>query len=198
MKFIMVGANAGKSIKIGTFQFTDGAFVMPGSPDKLGSLIKYLATFGAFPYPSDEYNDAVAFLETLKKEKQVGTGQVLQGQQRSPASGLQANVAPAGEASGKGTTDVAPVSTGPVAEGDGTEAGRMDGGQALDPKAVKVLEAIKALNPEVPEQWNDEGLPMTSVVAELSGVPDVSRADISNAMPGWNRDKAMKVMVDNL
>jgi hypothetical protein len=193
MKFILTGANAGKTMKISHVQFTNGSGDWPGQLDKIGGLIKYLATFNAYPAGSKELEAA----QKRDKESANGPSAILRGPGRSPESGLQADESSSGETGGQGAVAVEVPSEGSEADGGGASTGRVDS-QSQDPKVMKVADAVKMLSPDVAENWTDDGLPMVSIVAESSGVIEVTRKDIELAAPGWTRSKALAEMAADL
>lgn len=194
MKFILTGAHAGKTMKINHVQFKDGIGDHPGPIDKMAGLIAYLATFNAYPAGSDQ----LAAAQKRDKEIANGPSAILSGQGRGAESGLQADESSTGEASGQGATGTeVPASGSGAAEEGGAPAGHV-ASQSQDPKTLKVIDAIKALSPDVAENWTDAGLPVVAVVAEASGVIEVSRKDIETAMPGYTREKATAAMLADM
>lgn len=194
MKFILTGAHAGKTIKINHVQFKDGVGDHPGPIDKMAGLIAYLATFNAYPAGSDQ----LAAAQKRDKEIANGPSAILSGQGRGAESGLEADKPSTGETGGPGATGTETAAEGSGAgEEGGAQAGHV-ASQSQDPKTLKVIDAIKALSPDVPGNWTDEGLPAVAVVAEASGVIEVSRKDIETAMPGYTRAKALADMAASL
>lgn len=186
MKFILTGANAGKTIKINHTQFTNGVAEHLGQVDKLGGLINYLASFNAYPAGSD------ALIAAQKRDKEIANGPsaIVSGQGRNPESGLQANESTSGPTGGTSATGTETTGQGSEAEGSGEESGRVAVGEQ-DTATLKVIDAVKSLSPDVDSNWTPEGLPSVAVVAEAAKVPTASRKMIETAMPGYNREKAL-------
>jgi hypothetical protein len=193
MKFILTGHLAGRTMEINTFKYVDGVLDWPGPVDKMGGLIAYMATFNAYPLGSDEYNAAIK----RDKENANGSGKVLSGQERGAAGGLSANGTSPSASEGDGAVKSSANGQGSGALGGGAETGRV-APQSDDPKTLKVLDALKALSPDVNENWTEEGLPSVSAVENASGVPGVLRKDIDSALPGWNRVKALAAVAADL
>lgn len=193
MKFILTGHLAGRTMEINTFKYVNGVLDWPGQLDKMGGLITYMATFNAYPLGSDEYNAAIQ----RDKENANGSGKILSGQGPGAAGGLPANSAVASPGQGPGADAAPTAGRGGGTQGSGAEAGRV-APQSDDPKVLRVQEALKALSPDVNENWTDEGLPSVSAVENASGVPGVLRKDIEAALPGWTRAGALAALVADL
>lgn len=60
-----------------------------------------------------------------------------------------------------------------------------------EPFQDPLADAVRSLNPDREEDWTREGLPRVDRVNELyAGEEEVTRDDITNAVPGFNRDAA--------
>lgn len=186
MRFILTGANAGKTMKINHVQFNSGVGDWPGPLDKMGGLINYLATFNAYPTGSPELEAAMK----RDKEKANGPSAIVRGQRGGPEGGLEANESSTGPTGGAGTTGSETAAQGSEAQGSGEESGRVAAGQQ-DAQTLKVIDAINSLSPEIDNNWTDEGLPSVDAIAEASKVITVTRKDIEAAVPGFNRAKAL-------
>lgn len=74
----------------------------------------------------------------------------------------------------------------------GPEAGSHDeppeGGEDLeDEQTVKVREALLSLDPKNDDHWTGLGLPRVNVVEKIVGVPELRKADLEKAIPGFKR-----------
>jgi hypothetical protein len=193
MKFILTGVYAGKSMKINHVDFVNGEAVVKGDLAKMGGLITYLSTFNAFPLGSDELNAA---LERDRKNKGEadGSGEVLDGAGESP-SGVQPNEPTPGSTGSDGSDGASDDGAGDVPEGDGIPEGSVaDTGAAnvaSDPETLKIIDAIKSLDPAKDDFWTGQGLPTVDAVAQASGVANVTRKKISEAIPNFNREAAL-------
>lgn len=61
---------------------------------------------------------------------------------------------------------------------------------------TKILAALAQLDPTIDDHWTADGAPRLDVVAALSG-EKVTRAEVTNADPEFNRDKARASATDN-
>jgi hypothetical protein len=60
--------------------------------------------------------------------------------------------------------------------------------------ATSIVETLKHLDPKNDEQWTAQGLPRVEAVASLLGVEDLTRKEITEAAPDFNREVAMEVV----
>lgn len=188
MKLIMTGHFAGKTVKINGYQFVNGELTLKGDMKAMDGVINYFRTYNAYLAGSDE----LAAAQARDKGETYGAGEVLDGQ-GSDTSGVSANGSDPGTGSGPGATGASTDGSGSNPEGDGVPAGREAGAPAetSDPQVLKIIDALKALDPTADEHWTDAGLPRVDAVATASGIPAVTRKDIENAVPGWNRESAL-------
>lgn len=193
MKFVLTGFYAGKTMKINHVDFVNGEAVVKGDIAKLGGLISYLATFNAFLVGSDELA-AAQQRDRINKGETNGTDTILDGQAGEVPSGAPANESGSGTGSGQGATGTEANGTGSGSEGDGVQGGsqgQAKAEQTPDANVLKIIDALKSLDPTNDDHWTDAGLPLVGVVATASGVVNVTRKDISAALPGWTREVAM-------
>lgn len=194
MKFVLTGHYAGKTMTINHVDFINGEADVKGDLAKLGGLINYLATFNAFLVGSDELA-AAQERDRLNKGETNGTDTVLDGQSGEDPSGAPANVSGTGTGSGPESGGASPDGAGSGSEGNGVQGGReVDEGQAAvtsDPTVLKIIDGLKSLDPTNDDHWTDAGLPRVDVIAQASGVVNVTRKDIAAAIPNFNREVAM-------
>lgn len=198
-KLILTGAYAGRTMTLNGHKFEKGELPLSGDIEKLGGLIRYFATYNAYLSGSEEL---AAAQERDRKNKEMGHGSdtVLDGE-GAGASGASANGANAeGSATGSGNAGTASDGSGSVSNGDGVSEGRVANEPPVssDAQVLKVLDALKMLNPENDDFWTDAGLPKVAAIEEASGVVGVTRKDIEAAWPGFNREKALEMLVDSL
>lgn len=62
----------------------------------------------------------------------------------------------------------------------------------VDPKEVKVKQALNMLRPEDDAHWNKDGKPNLNVLKEYAGTP-VSKKDLEAYAPGFIRRSIAKV-----
>lgn len=188
MKLILTGHYAGRTVKLNGHTFVNGELPLAGDLKSMDGLVAYFRTYNAFLSGSNELAAAQA---RDAKEKGNGTDKVLDGQAGANAGGLPANGPATGTTSGQGATGASPAPEGSVAGGDGSQEGHLpDAGKVTDPSLLKVLDAVKALDPMSDEHWTAAGLPQVAAVATAAGIPTVTRKDIETVMPGYNRDAA--------
>lgn len=191
MKLILTGHYAGKTMEINGSKFVNGELPLKGDLRSMDGLIRYMATYNAFLAGSDELAEAQN-RDRMNKEIANGADEILDGQ-GSNDGGAPSNDADPGAASGAGATGASVDGAGSGSEGDGVPGGREGDAapQTSDPQVLKIIDALKALNPDVTDHWTDGGLPRVAAVEAGSGVVGVTRKDIEAALPGWNRDKAI-------
>jgi len=51
-----------------------------------------------------------------------------------------------------------------------------------------IIDALNQLDPNNPEHWTDDGLPVTKVVQGFAGDESIKRSDITDVAPGFARD----------
>lgn len=193
MKLILTGFYAGKTKTINGYDFVKGELVLKGELAKLDGLIAYMKTYGAFLQGSEELAEAQA-RDAATKGGSDGTDAILDGQGGASEGGAQANESSPGTGSGDGATGTSTDGSGSGAEGDGVQAGREADAKAQaasDPNVLKIIDALKSLDPTNDDHWTDAGLPLVGIIATASGIVNVTRKDISAALPGWNRETAL-------
>lgn len=197
-KYVLTGKNYGKTLKINPhaanpITFNNGVFEYPGRLENLQDLTRLLASYNAYPVPSEAYRDA------LIRDKELGIGQYGTGNSEKAVGGTVlggtgANGAgTTGESNGQGdgAANSVPARQPVDAEGSAAPTGGL---ASLSPDTAKnaaVIKAIRGLDPADDSHWTDEGLPMISKIEE-SGFPGLTRQEVTEALPGWNRDLALK------
>lgn len=206
MRIILVGHFEGQDVTLRGYQFKKGILEVGNNPAEYGPIVAYMGVnYNGWLEGSSELVAAranVAASKAAAKEKELGTGENLDGQAGSVEGGVQADLAStAGNAELGDTASGASSNGEPVVlpGGSGGEAGHNARKpspfiESDNPQVLKVVDAIRKLNPNVTEHWTATGLPMTSVVQETSGVPNVSRKDIEQAAPGWNKEMALAAL----
>lgn len=185
IKLVLVGPREGQTILINNVQFNNGACdVMPtGEPT---AFFNYWATYyNAHPFGSDSYNDAVKEYKELMaeiKKKEVKNESIIPKTVENPDSDpLSTKPAKDGDSKDNEST------------GDGSESISSDDADGRDKDAEgnglseKILEAFTVLDDENSEHWTEGGKPMVDVIADLTGVKTIKRADIESAQPGFRR-----------
>lgn len=201
--FILVGALAGKTVKLGKFQFTDGQLTVNATPEETALLARALErNWQAYPkgHPA---------LESTKQEpsddgkRDLPPGPTGSDGDADVHGGVQPEGAgpEAGGEAGEGGGHAGPEAgeAAELAQGDGQPAGvseaAADAKKDDEPKAevnVKLQKAIKKLDPKDDTHWTAAGLPAMSAVEGFYGAADITRADVEAAAPGYTRAVAAK------
>lgn len=191
MKLILTGHYAGKTITLNGYKFEDGELDVGSDLKKIDSLVKYFASYNAFLAGSPELAEAQE-RDRLNKESNHGASEILDGQGGPQPGAVSTNESGTGETGSGGTSNPEANSAGRVSGGGGNSEGRVVSELATDdPKMLMIIDALKALDPTVDDNWTDAGLPRVDAVAEASKVADVTRTDIEKAIPGWTRQAAL-------
>lgn len=207
--FVLVGAHAGKTINLGSqnqYPFVDGKMTVLDELETIDKVAVYIGrSYWAFEEGSKEMRVAEAILAAKDNPE-------LQEEISNAATPDEALVIARGGKNGVSKSEAAPVErdskpissgTPPTTEGSfnkGTDDSGGDGnidsgkdklrtdGSGLRPEAT--LKALRDLNPENDEHWTVvDGLPRVDVINTMLGT-DLSRVDISDVLPGFNREVA--------
>lgn len=200
VKVILTGGRKGKTCTLGGYHFSKGVYWVQGTEVTVPKLTRYLGrVYKAFPENSKELADAQAADREREEVEQkgkkvdganqissdVGTGR---GENPSSVSG----VLPSG-----GGSPTTPSNDGSGAEGasSGSEGIRTGGDGLSNPgndpafgdPTSKLLSAVKKLDHLNDEHWTAEGLPKLDALIKLSGIPNLTRATVSAALPDCKR-----------
>lgn len=214
IELVLVGPNAGKNIKLNSLEFVNGSCVVSGSPDNVAHAINYYRMYWAFVKGSAEYDAAQVRYENSLKETangvsnttsttQSGTPESLSGPVRSAgtestdlsslrssddASGSRGNQG--SDSAGSGRTDTGLPNEQTILNENKVDAPLTINAKQLLNSNQPLIAAILALDPENDLHWNPEGQPMISVVGLAYGSEALTRREVEEAIPGWNRDAA--------
>lgn len=186
-KLTLVGPHEGKTIsfKVGTkeYPFTEGSMDLTGPSQDVDNLSKYLRRcFEAYPDPSRELDDARA---ALRGDDHAG-----EADQAEPGPGDEH---PGGADDDEGGAGAAPgeqPGADDIGGADGPEAGEAGAGDAPGDGQGPVAAALKRLDPNNDEHWTADGKPAMRAVEAILGRSDVTRSDVSAALPGFDREAA--------
>lgn len=174
VKLTLVGANAGKDIDVAvggfTFHFRGGSVEFEGEVEDLLGICTYMErSYQAFPDPSQALNEARARIEgdgSVPKTEESGAG----GDGPGPADGAAGNPQEGADGgAGDDETPPGPKEPGPLGEGD------------------RISQALARLSADADDDWTSDGKPKVSRVAELASIPELTRAQIELANPGFSR-----------
>lgn len=188
-KLTLVGAYRGQTVALkagdNAYEFTEGSLTITGPQPDVDNLSRFLGRcYQAYPDLSPELDAALAAIHGGEDaaETDEGTG---------GSDGLQ----PGGtDDDAGGAADQAPVPTGSgedgAGDGDaptgGEEHGSADQGDGQGP----LVAALKQLDPNDDEHWTADGKPKMTAVEALMGRSDITRAQVNEALPGFNREAA--------
>jgi len=207
----LVGPRAGQTVRLNGHQFVNGVCTLQGTPDSLHGALRYLGrSYNAFPRGSTELQEAKRrYEEALYGDRREGTPdaehrpadehQDHPGASRGPAeTGESVSVKPdvgteAGDAGLLSGRD------GHQDTGLSVESGTRGGGSASaqesrpDLSETAIGRALLTLDPDDDAHWTAGGRPKLSVIENLSGNAGVTRGDVNEASPGFDREAARKL-----
>lgn len=189
MKLVLTGHYAGKSVVLNGYEFKNGEMELPGDVAKMAGLVSYFASYNAFLSGSAE----LAAAQKRDRENKNGRSADLEGRKEGSSGVSTDEPGPEKEPGGSGHDDPSASGSGSVSEGNGVQAGR-DGGSketVSNPRTLKIIDALNALDAGVEEHWTPAGQPKVQVIAEATSLPDLTRKEIDAALPGFNRKKAI-------
>ena len=204
MDLVLTGARAGKTVKLNGKQFVGGVLRLRGSHDQLEPVASYYGrAYAAFPAGSKALIQAQK-RDALAKEHgkshsdpdaKPGTTNVVSrastdghsGQDQTPASSTQHEGSDGSEAGsegiragGSGHTDAG------IRSGQVTEQQQSNANGDLN----RIRDAVMLLDPDVAENWTDDGKPSVNAVAEAANDPSITRKQIDAAAGDWTRGQA--------
>lgn len=185
--YVLVGALAGRTVKLGDYQFNQGRCTVIDTPEQMALRSRFLErNWQALP----ENDPRIPELQAAIQEAIHGKREVPQGESgpNGPAP-VHGNGEPGGQgAPAGGEAD-------PGAGAAGTETGsteRPAAGQDGQPPGVneKLVKAIQSLNPADDAHWTKDGKPAMVAVEAAYGSAAVTRADVEAAIPDYTREAA--------
>ena len=185
---VLTGARTNFTGMLGKYPFVKGEIKVKGSDREVEALTKYLGRcYKAFAKGSDELMYAQE--EDLKNG--IDPTQTYTDGRGGPEVPVQGDVQPDGGRApevptddGGGADDASPGSEGDIPGGDGQPDPRVDGPQTDEDR---VRQAVASLDGGNDEHWTNDGRPLVGVVADLSGVTNVTRSDIDRIAPNHMR-----------
>lgn len=204
-RFTLVGPNAGQTIKLGKYQFTNGVHVFPGSDKDAETLENILSNFYS-AYPDEKLEAAQKAYEAsvaARAGKPVEPAKVVS--EKDDKAGDEAEKKRLEEAAAKKAKDDAAEKAAAEQKAKDEAAAKQKADEeaaakkAADDAAAEaalngggaptLAEVIQGLDPADDASWSARGLPSVEVVGKLFG-KDVSRADIEAAAPEYTRAAA--------
>lgn len=195
MDFELFGHYAGSNLLVNGHQFVKGKYVFAGNPELIGNVVRSLSYYKGYLVGSLEWEQAKAW-EQAKKEEDNGKRDFEKDTRDRQTDDLQRDVQSGGAGSTQEETGDGERSTDSK---KGEEGAEDQGGGSDDPRDVaeperkevdvKLVGVIRALDPDNDDHWTVVGLPSLSAIEEAYS-PDVTRGDIEQAFPGYNREQA--------
>lgn len=175
--FVLTGPFAGRSINLGSapYRFENGRLAIVATPEEVALHARFLErNWEAYPegHPKLEGNNG-------QRDIPPDAGpQTVQGDGQPNGEGAEAGKL---TLDGAGSNDPA-VGSGQAAHGDGSKA-------ELN---VKLLKAVRSLDPEDDTHWTKEGKPSIVAVTVAYGSTDVTRSDIDAVAPKYTRSRVVE------
>ena len=192
------GAYAGKTIKLGNFEFVDGVIELSGNREEVEKVAKFLGrNWQAFPLEDENHGEHNVHGEIWGEARDNEASSDVQSEGQESFTPSTQDNEPIDEA--KTRTEIflshrdgqedAGVPDEQVFEEQSEDANTevQSGSEAVNEKLKKVIES---LDPSVDEHWTKAGLPSISAVCEAYESNAISRADIEDTAPGFNREMA--------
>lgn len=205
LELTLVGALAGRNVKLAGVKFTGGRTTLVGSEPDIAGMAKYLRRcYQALPEDSEKL---ARIMQTKEMVQIYGQYQPEKSPERISDDEVQGQ---SGEQDGQGIAQAGSddvedddesqeAGAGSIPEGAGHEDSRVSVPAAPtvdDPATPQIDEklkvAIASLDPDNNDHWTRKGgQPAVAAVAELVGRTDVTRRDIEAAAPGYGRSDAI-------
>jgi len=196
---VLAGHYAGETMKIKRHQFVNGEMTFTGTGEQIFGVALYLKRYNAHMQGSPELADAqrVYAEEMEKKHGKRDTA----GSDKSGEQPVESNVQSSGsgptevQASARdGAVDPEAGSEGVLPNGSGLQDSGDDDGSNQERLSnnLRLEKIIHSLNPDNDDHWTQAGKPRLTVIEDaLDGDTGITRADIDNAAPGFDREAAI-------
>lgn len=188
VELVLTGPYTGATKVLNGHYFENGVCRMVGDPNALAGAIKYLGRcYQAYPRGSVEHQEAVNGKRDSQADAKQGAPEQVQSDLQPRRSGPAADAAVdrnAADAPAEGTAGVLP-------SGDGQENAGLPS-EPAPPEVTneKLKNVILALDPDNDGHWTQAGKPAMTAVEEAYGSTDITRRDVTNAVPNWDRETA--------
>jgi hypothetical protein len=187
VNLVLTGPFAGQTVTLNGYFFNKGVCTIRGQYDKIGGAITYFARcYQAYPEGSRELADAQARFgqdggdhgnTDVNENSDNGEPEEIRGAIPTEQPGVATQPATDG-----GRND------NPPADSATQPPGQVDAEPALTND--KLVAAILSLDPANDDHWTGQGLPTMSAIEAAYGSTDITRKDVEEKLPGWNRTKA--------
>ena len=190
--FVLGGALAGRTIKLGNYHFVEGRHTVVGPATDVALIARFMErNWQALPEGADRAQLADLASDTL--------GEVMRGNddgQRDLSTGktkpdggpaIQGDLQP----NGKGSAPEAAADGLQPAAAQAGATGDLSDGDGHRPELNERLQrAVLALDPAEATHWTADGKPAMKAIEALYGAGDFTRADVSAVAPGLTRKTA--------
>jgi hypothetical protein len=188
-RVVLVGPRAGQTVYLGDtqlrktgFQFTNGVYEFVEDASKAGPILEMLKNFyGAYPEGPEADAARKAYEEAKPKGRKAP---------RAPHDARPDVQVHGGEGKAAAGDGHAPAEAG--AAGSASD-GPSD--QSAEDTLKRVQEALLELDPANSTHWTADGRPALSIVSQLAGRNNLTRAVVNAANPGFNRGMALPKQV---
>lgn len=214
MRMVLTGPREGNTENINGHSFVDGVHTIIGRDEQLEPFIRVMSSYGAYPEGSKAHNDAIAAYEELVV-KSNGNSHVDKKKKQGERTKVPSNLQPDGEKTTKKKEFESTIHTEPES---GTEEKPSDGighenaGDVQDQTpeystntAVvnnKLLKAIYSLDPENDDHWvkagKHVGKPKVSAIEEAYGDAGITRSDVEEVAPQFDREVSLDKLISDL
>lgn len=214
MKMVLTGPRAGNTENVNGHVFVNGECTIIGQDEQLVNFIRFMSTYGAYPEGSQEYTDADEAYKKLIGESD-GISDTKEKKGRGKRKDVSGNVQSSGKGPAKkeavGATEDAGAKAGAKEEpSDGS--GHEHTGNETKPETEaraeapvvnnKLLKAIYSLDPENEDHWvktgKHVGKPKVSVIEDAYGAAGVTRSDVEEVAPEYDREAALEKLISEL
>lgn len=191
IEFERVGPYAKEPVRIEhktqTYTILDGKITLRIRPEDEWSLSDKFAAYSLFPKGSEVLKEAKEYYGVSSgNEASPSEVQGSQTEVSSDANGTGDKSVSEEGTNGGGGDDKSGQANAEPADNQGSEG---NGGEFVSPNP-KLQEAILQLNPALDKHWTNSGKPAMSAVEEIYGSSDITRRNVNEALPGWDREKA--------
>lgn len=174
----LVGHFAGRTVKFGDIQFTDGVLRAELTPEQHELLARHISQWGAKEYDGKCNVQADGSGE-------VGSSLGPEGEGATPSG----QAADSSQPAGGGAVDPPNSGTNPPPQGVVPQGDRQEEGMT-DPGQQKLLRAVMSLDHGVDADWTKGGKPALPAVERALGYGGVTRAQVEAVCPGLVRRRA--------
>jgi hypothetical protein len=181
---VLAGHYAGKTVTLRGWRFVDGRLELEGPEREVERVQRYLGRcYQAYPEGSRTLEFAQARDRQNREEKSGKRDHEARPESRDP-SRLPSETQPVWEKSGERPPD---EGSGAAPDPEGPAELPAERSERPSPSPPALIEAVARLEVQNDEHWTTDGKPRVDVLAAMSGMPELTRADIQRAAPNLRR-----------